>query len=111
MPSTMVGPVELKDPPLAGMPLVVGNVCVASKSHMIFPAAMSNARRWPSIDPENTAPSITLGGASWAELQPGFGNHAGAGAGVCHNTLPVAPLMANSPPPEAGFWRSMSESG
>jgi len=76
MPSTRVGPVELKDPPFAGMPLVVGNDRVTSKSHMIFPAGMSKARRLPSIDPENTAPLIALGDASWAELQPGFGKHA-----------------------------------
>src|SRR5215467_15596423 len=101
MPSAMVGPVELKDPPVAGMPLVVGNDCAASKSQMILTVAISWPRKCPSIDPENTTPSIALGGASWAELQPGFGRQAGAGGGVCHKTFPVAASMANSPPPAA----------
>src|SRR5450631_3716872 len=103
MPSTMVGPVELKEPPVAGIPLVVGNDCTASKSQMILPLLVSKARRWPSIDPENTTPSIALGGANWAELQPGLARHPGAGGGVCHRTLPVAASIANMPPPASGF--------
>src|SRR6266481_3215894 len=107
MPSATVGPVELNEPPFALIPLVVGNVPVASKSQMILPVAISYARKCPSIDPANTAPSIRLGGASCAAEHPGVPMHAGFGAGVFHKILPDAASMANSPPPDAEFWRSM----
>src|ERR1039458_8418508 len=108
MPSATVGPVPLKEPPRALIPLTVGNSRAVSKSQTIWPSLIRNARRCPSIDPENTRPGTAVGGASCAALQPRWPAQGGLGGGVCHTTLPLDGSRANRPP---GSGDPMSESG
>src|SRR5438309_11861609 len=65
---------------------------------MIEPSVVEYARRWPSTDPENTAPGITEAGADCAPLQPRPVLHSSLGAGVCQICSPSASLSANRPP-------------
>src|ERR1039457_7012547 len=89
MPSATVGPVALKEPPRALIPLTVGNSRAVSKSQTILPSLIRNARRCPSIDPENTRPGTAVGGASCAALQPRWPAQGGLGGGVCHTISPL----------------------
>src|ERR1035441_6337008 len=90
MPSATVGPVPLNDPPRAAILLMVENSRLVSKSQTISPFVMRYARRWPSIDPENTTPGTAVAGANWAGEHPLCPAQDGLGAGVFQTTLPVA---------------------
>ncbi len=48
-----------------------------SKSQRILPSAAEYARRWPSIEPENTTPCSAVTAASCPALHPGLPSHAG----------------------------------
>ena len=111
IPSTITAPVELKEPPRPGIPLVVVYSRTASKSQMIFPVSTANARKWPSIEGEKTTPGMTVGGARCAMEQPCLPAQEGVGGGVCHINFPVAGSIANNPPPEVGTPRTASANG
>ena len=119
MPFAIAAPPTSIEPPRALTPFTVSNSRAVSKSQRTCPSLVAKARKWPSIDPPNTAPGITAAGADSAGLHDGvspqpFGRDS-------HACLPSASRMAKSPPPTSAFspprWRSagslkvMSDSG
>src|SRR6185295_13858922 len=85
--------------PAAATPLTVSNETPVSTSQITRPVAVENARRWPSCEPENTAPGITVTAWDWAALQPRVPQlHTGFGGAVFQTVLPSAIRTAVSPP-------------
>ncbi len=68
------------EPPLPGTPLTVSYVRRVSKSHTSLPSPAANARMWPSIEPENTAPGIAVTEPGCAGVQPARAGVQGAPA-------------------------------
>src|SRR5258707_15418363 len=97
-PSAIAGPAASSEPPFAGTVLTVSYSRTVLKSHRMLPSFVEYARRWPSTDPENTAPGITEAGADCAPLQPRPVLHSSFGAGVGQIGSPSAGLSAKRPP-------------
>src|SRR5690242_1651393 len=102
MPPATTGPAPSIEPPLAGTPFTVEYVWPAvSKSQIISPSSVLNARRWPSSDGENTTPGIRVSAADWPGLHPGRGGSQGW-LGANQAFEPSSRCRAVSPPPFAG---------
>src|SRR5579872_5992321 len=99
MPSLIVGPVALIEPPLAFTPFTVSNSRSVSKSQITLPSAIAYARKCPSIDPEKTTPGIAVAGAICDGLHPRAVPQAGGGGGVNQAFSPLTIFNANIPPP------------
>src|SRR6185436_16301552 len=97
MPPTTTGPAPSSDPPLADTLLTVRCVFAVSKSQSNLPSAVENARMWPSIEPENTAPGTAVRAPGCAGLHPGRGGLQGVLA-ANQTFVPSAILSAVSPP-------------
>src|SRR5262245_11150464 len=79
--SETTAPAPSSEPPFARTPLTVVCGRAVSNSHTTLPSVAANARRWPSMDPENTIPGIAVTAPGCAGLQPGRGgSHARPGA-------------------------------
>src|ERR1044072_8771018 len=96
-PFEITGPAPSSEPPVAFTPLIVSNGFAVSTSHSSFPSPAANARRWPSIDPENTTPGIEGAAGGCAGLQPGRGGSHGV-PGTFHTCAPSASRNAVNPP-------------
>src|ERR1700683_3540888 len=101
LPAT-TGPLPLIEPPCAGTPFTVGNSGWVSKSHKILPSADEEARRGPSIGPENTPPGSAVTAASCPPLHPGLPSHGVFGGIVFQRSFPVRISMAARPPGGGG---------
>src|ERR1044071_3929206 len=98
MPPATTGPAPSSEPPVPGTPLVVVYGFAVSTSHSRLPSVVENARRWPSIAPENTTPGIAVTAAGCAGLQPGRGGAHGV-PGATQAFDPSSTSSAVRPPP------------
>src|SRR5436309_2482302 len=102
----MAAPPLLIDPPLPFTPLTVVNSRAVSYSQRTFPSRVENARRRPSMVPENTTPGIAVTAAGCEGLH-GF-LFAQPAPRTVQTNRPVLSSTADIPPPSAGFSVSKS---
>jgi hypothetical protein len=76
-------------PPRAFPPFTVSKSRSVSNSQSRFPPTLLNAHGRPSMDPEKTAPGMTVTGAIWAVLQAGLPRHGGLGGAAYQIFSPV----------------------
>ena len=101
MPCAIAAPPTSIEPPRAVTPFTVSKSRAVSKSQRTWPSVVAKARKWPSIDPPNTAPGIAAAGADSAGLHDALSPQPfGRDSQAC---APSASLIANSPPPASGF--------
>src|SRR5260370_2404413 len=96
-PSAIAGPAASSDPPFAGTLFTVSYSRTVLKSQRMLPSFVEYARRWPSTEPDNTAPGITDADADCAPVQPRPLLHSSFRAGVCQISSPGARVRAHGP--------------
>src|SRR5262245_3239077 len=91
------------EPPRAATPFTVVKSLAVSTSQITLPSTVEYARKWPSTEPEKTAPGTAAAGAESAGLHDVPGVPAGllphALPFAVQATFPSAGLIAYRPPP------------